>query len=76
MTELTIEVAHANLDELVDSLGNGDVVILTRNQKQVAKLVGQRPTDPLPRKPGSAIGKLVVLVDDEEHLQDFEDYMP
>jgi hypothetical protein len=28
-----------------------------------------------PRRPGSAVGKLVILSDDEEHLEDFKDYM-
>jgi acid phosphatase family membrane protein YuiD len=29
-----------------------------------------------PRQPGSAIGSLVILADDNEHLRDFEGYMP
>jgi hypothetical protein len=29
-----------------------------------------------PRQPGSAIGTLTILADDEEHLQDFQNYMP
>jgi hypothetical protein len=28
------------------------------------------------RTPGSAVGKLRVLVEDDEHLKDFQDYMP
>ncbi len=28
-----------------------------------------------PRVPGSAIGKLVILSEDEDHLQDFAEYM-
>jgi hypothetical protein len=28
------------------------------------------------RKPGSARGKLTIMADDQEHLDDFEDYMP
>jgi hypothetical protein len=28
------------------------------------------------RKPGSARGKLTIMADDEEHLDDFKDYMP
>ena len=27
------------------------------------------------RTPGSAVGKLTVLVEDDEHLKDFQDYM-
>jgi hypothetical protein len=28
------------------------------------------------RQPGSARGKLLILAEDNEHLQDFQDYMP
>lgn len=28
------------------------------------------------RTPGSAVGKLKMLVEDDEHLKDFQDYMP
>lgn len=28
------------------------------------------------RRPGSAKGKLTILSDDDEHLMDFQDYMP
>ena len=28
------------------------------------------------RQPGSAKGKLIILAEDDEHLQDFQDYMP
>lgn len=76
MTLMPIEIAQAKLAELIESLGAGDEVILTRNQKPVAKLVGQNPVESGPRKPGSALGKLHVLAEDDQHLQDFEPYMP
>ncbi|MEA3642858.1 MAG: hypothetical protein VBE63_23380 [Lamprobacter sp.] len=28
------------------------------------------------RKPGSARGKLTIIADDDEHLDDFKDYLP
>jgi hypothetical protein len=28
------------------------------------------------RRPGSAIGKLTIVEDDEAHLDDFQEYMP
>jgi hypothetical protein len=28
------------------------------------------------RRPGSAKGRLVILAEDEQHLDDFQDYMP
>jgi len=35
-----------------------------------------QPAQRRPRTPGSAVGKLKVLVEDDEHLKDFQDYMP
>ena len=29
-----------------------------------------------PRQPGSAKGRLTILVEDDEHLADFQEYMP
>lgn len=43
------------------------------------KLVGEHDSQSAKKKirtPGSAIGKLKILVEDDEHLQDFQDYMP
>ena len=58
------------------------------DQKQTPDQSPQRPIHPeieaisgiLPappaRRPGSAKGQLQVLVEDDEHLQDFQEYMP
>ncbi len=32
---------------------------------------GQR----MPRRPGSAVGRLLVIAEDDEHLKDFQEYM-
>ena len=37
---------------------------------------GLQPAKRRARMPGSAVGKLKVLVEDDEHLKDFQDYMP
>ena len=39
-------------------------------------LTGQAARAPQPRQPGSAKGKLIIVADDEEHLEDFKEYMP
>lgn len=75
MSTVTIEEAQAKLPELIDKLALGEEVIITRNQQPVAKLVGQQRRMRKPRRPGSAKGKLVILVEDDEHLEDFKDYM-
>ena len=76
MSTVTIEEAQAKLSELIDTLAPGEEIMITRNQQPVAKLVGQQPSARQPRRPGSAKGKLVILVEDDEHLKDFKDYMP
>ena len=75
MSTMTIEEAQAKLSEVIDKLAPGEEVIITRNEHPVAKLVGQQRPIRKPRRPGSAKGKLVILAEDDEHLQDFKDYM-
>ena len=75
MSTVTVEEAQAKLPELIDKLVPGEEVIITRNEQPVAKLVGQQRPIRKPRRPGSAKGKLVILAEGDEHLQDFKDYM-
>ena len=75
MSTMTIEEAQAKLSEVIDNLAPGEEVIITRNEQPVAKLVGQQRPMRKPRRPGSAKGKLVILAEDDEHLEDFKDYM-
>ena len=75
-TTVSIEEAQAHLAELVSKLVPGEEVVITRNEQPVAKLVGQRVARRQPRQPGSAKGKLLLLADDEAHLEDFREYMP
>ena len=76
MSTVTIEEAQANLPALIDTLAPGEEVIITRNQQPVEKLVGQQRFIRQPRQPGSCKGMLTIIVDDDEHLEDFKDYMP
>jgi antitoxin (DNA-binding transcriptional repressor) of toxin-antitoxin stability system len=75
MSTITIEEAQANLPEIIDKLTPGGELIITRNDQPVAKLVGQRRPVRKPRQPGSAKGKLIILAEDDEHLEDFKEYM-
>jgi prevent-host-death family protein len=76
MPTVTIEEAQAKLQELIDGLAPGEEVVITRNQQPVAKLVGQQRLVRKPRQPGSAKGKLIILTEDDAHLEDFKEYMP
>jgi antitoxin (DNA-binding transcriptional repressor) of toxin-antitoxin stability system len=73
---ITLEQAQAHLAELIASLTPGEEVLITEDEKPVAKLVAHPEVTRKPRQPGSAKGKLVILVEDDEHLEDFKEYMP
>jgi antitoxin (DNA-binding transcriptional repressor) of toxin-antitoxin stability system len=71
---MTIEEAQATLPDLVMRLAPGEEVVLTRNARPVAKLVGQPGEPPRPIF-GRGKGKVIVVSEDEDHLQGFEEYM-
>jgi antitoxin (DNA-binding transcriptional repressor) of toxin-antitoxin stability system len=73
---ISLEKAQSTLADLVHRLRAGDEVVIVEGQRTVARLLGPSPRKGQPRKPGSAKGKLSILVEDDEHLRDFEDYMP
>jgi prevent-host-death family protein len=75
MLTLTIEEAQAKLSELIERLAPGEEVVLTRNSRPVAKLVAQ-PADAPRAICGRGRGKFVVVSEDAEHLQSFEEQMP
>ncbi len=77
MPTVTLAEAQAKLPELVDRLTPGEELVITRDDKPVAKVV---PVEsPPPTKPrsgfGAGKGNLVFWVDDDEHLKDFAEYM-
>ena len=72
---MTIPEAQANLPEIVENLKPGEEVILTSNQQPVAKLISISTAKPQPVF-GSSRGKLLIVAEDDEHLKDFQEYMP
>ncbi len=74
MTTVTITEAQAKLGELIDLLRPGEELMILRDSRPIAKLVAA-DMGPLPRKPGSAVGRLTMVVDSDEHLEDFAEYM-
>jgi len=75
-TTMAVEDLKLTLPELLDSLTPGDEVILTRNQQPVAKLLIPSPAlQRQPRVPGNCKGMITLLIEDDEHLKDFEEYM-
>jgi prevent-host-death family protein len=75
MNTISIEEAQAKLAELIDHLAAGESLVITRNQKPVARLTVEEAASRRPRQPGSAKGLLAIIKEDEEHLADFQDYM-
>jgi antitoxin (DNA-binding transcriptional repressor) of toxin-antitoxin stability system len=76
LSTISIEEAQANLPEIIGKLGPGEEVVITKDDRPIAKLVGQQRMAQRPRQAGSAKGTLVINVEDEEHLEDFKEYMP
>jgi antitoxin (DNA-binding transcriptional repressor) of toxin-antitoxin stability system len=76
MSTVTLEEAQARLPELIDHLHPGESLVITRNQKPVARLLLEESLKRKPRRAGSAKGMLTIIRDDDEHLKDFEEYTP
>ncbi len=76
MTTVSIEQAQAQLPGLIASLKPGEELLITERNRPVARLVAERQSPAKPRRPGSAVGKLVIVEDDDSHLEDFREYMP
>ena len=72
---VSVEEARMTPPALIDKLIPGEEIVLTRDDKPVAKLTAI-PQQPLkPRVPGSAKGQLIIHAKDDEHLKDFAEYM-
>ena len=71
----TVSEAQAHLKELIHRLAPGDEIIITENQKQVAKLTTESAKKRLPRIAGNCIGMIEIVADDDQHLEDFKEYM-
>jgi antitoxin (DNA-binding transcriptional repressor) of toxin-antitoxin stability system len=76
MTQITLEEAQLRLPELIAELQPGEEVQIVAENRAVARLIAEVSPTRKPRQPGSAVGTFVILSDDDEHLQDFSDYMP
>ncbi len=75
MTTITVEEAQANLSQLLDRLAPGEELVVTRDARPIARLVGL-PAEKSRPVFGRGRGHLVILSEDDDHLKDFEEYMP
>ncbi len=72
---VTLEEAKIQLSDLIAKAAAGELVVITDHDKPVAQLVAAAPAKPTP-KAGRCRGMLFVNAEDDEHLKDFEEYMP
>ena len=72
---LTVEEAQARLPDLIHNLSPGEEVAITENNRMVAKLIAPQVEQPHPI-PGRGKGTLAIIAEDDEHLEDFKEYMP
>ena len=75
---ITLDEAQAKLKELIHELAPGEEVIITENQQPIAKIVSElaTPNSGLRLPPGLGKGFVTIILDDNDHLKDFAEYMP
>jgi prevent-host-death family protein len=75
---ITLEEAQRSLKELVYRLVPGEEIVITENQRPVARLVSEQSKPGAKQRPGPGLGKgmITIVSDDDEHLKDFAEYMP
>ena len=72
MNAIDLKQAQVDLPKLIGLLRPGEEVEIIENQQVVAKLVGQKRQ----RQFGLGKQKLVILQEDDEHLEEFKEYLP
>jgi antitoxin (DNA-binding transcriptional repressor) of toxin-antitoxin stability system len=75
MTRIPLTEAQLLLPELIANLQPGEEVEIFVGDRTVARLIAELQPPRKPRTPGSAIGTLTILSEDETHLEDFHDYI-
>lgn len=77
MPTVTIEDAQARLQELIERLHPGEQIIITRDQKPVARLIGEMGLEAHPpRRLGTLKGTVRYMsADFDAPLDDFKEYM-
>ena len=75
-TAVTLEDAQANLEQLIDQLAPGQEIVITKDQRPVARLVGERLAQPPRPAPGLGKGSIVYIAPDfDDPLEEFKEYV-
>ncbi len=76
-TIISIDQAQSKLAELIHQLLPGEEIVICENERPVAKLIKlPKPAPTRRRSPGLCKGMITIISDDDDHLEDFKDYMP
>ena len=75
LLRISIEEAQATLPDIIRKLGPGEEVVITKDNQPVAELRSLAAGKPRSRF-GSCKGMLTIVTEDEEHVEDFKEYMP
>jgi antitoxin (DNA-binding transcriptional repressor) of toxin-antitoxin stability system len=76
MQTVTLEDAQAHLPELIAQLHPGDELVITRDQKPVARLTCAGESLKPQRKLGTMKGSVLYMAPDfDAPLEDFKEYM-
>ncbi len=73
--EISIDDAQNHLKDLIAGLAPGAELVITDQNKPIAKLVSQRKQSTEFRKPGLGRGMISIVSEDDDHLADFAEYM-
>jgi antitoxin (DNA-binding transcriptional repressor) of toxin-antitoxin stability system len=76
-TTISIDQAQIKLAELIHQLLPGEEIMICENERPVAKLIRlSNPARTRRRTPGMCKAMITIISDDDDHLEDFKDYMP
>ena len=76
MTTVPLQDAAAQLAEIIRQLSPGDEVVITDNNRPVARILPAESRPTTPRRPGSLRGTVLYMADDfDAPLEEFKEYM-
>lgn len=74
MPTISVQEAQKNLADVVHNLAPGTDVIITENDRPIARLVALAPPKAPSPMLGRCAGMLTVIAEDDEHFKTFHEY--
>ncbi|NJL47702.1 MAG: antitoxin of toxin-antitoxin stability system [Leptolyngbyaceae cyanobacterium SM2_5_2] len=72
MNQVTAQEVQQHLLELLADLSPGEELQIVAGKKVIGRLIAEKDSLRLPRHPGSAIGSLTIVAEDDDYLKDFK----